>query len=293
MTKAPPGRLMTLTQVYISDVSAAAVQRRVRAGEWQIVLPDVLLTRSGPLTFRERCEAVLLWAGAEAALCGPTAATWDGLKGHGSTKIHVAVPGWSGLRSRDFVVVRRSRLLGPSHVHPRKRPRRVRIQRAVVDLAVEARSVDTAIALVAAAIQQRLTRASDIRAVLDDFPRACWRAEILDALSDLEGGSHSLPELQAYRALVAAGLPPPSRQAVRMEGGRRRYLDLFWDELGLCIEIDGAFHISLDQWWADIQRDTELTLDGVRVLHVPAFVVRHRPDLFVDLVRRGLGLAAA
>jgi hypothetical protein len=168
----------------------------------------------------------------------------------------------------------------------------VRIQRAVVDLATEARTLDDAVATVAAAIQQRLTRVDDLRAILQDFPRARWRAEVLDALHDLDGGSHSLPELQAYRAIRAAGLPIPSRQAVRYEGNRRRYLDLFWDDLRLCIEIDGAFHLSPDHSWADMARDAELTLDGISVFHVPAFVVRHHPDAFVDLVRRCLAALA-
>ena len=192
----------------------------------------------------------------------------------------------SGLRSRDFVVVHRTLWLDSLHIHPTRRPRRARIERAIIDIATGARSWQQAIAVAAAAVQQGLTRVEDMEAVLADFPRACWRRELLSMFTDLEGGSQSLPEVQAMQAIRAGLLPVPDRQAIRMEGKRRRYLDLFWDAFLLCIEIDGRMHITVEQWWADMLRDAEITIGGPSVVRIPAFIVRELPNEFVALVRR-------
>jgi hypothetical protein len=55
-----PGSLLTLSKAYELGLVASTIQRRVRTGEWQMVLPDVLLTRAGPLTSAQQRGAALL-----------------------------------------------------------------------------------------------------------------------------------------------------------------------------------------------------------------------------------------
>lgn len=285
-TLVPGNAVLTLSQLYLTGMSAGAVRQRIKNGLWQMPLPDVVLTRPGPLTTRQQREAALLWAGPDAALAGETAAAIDGLRGYPDDRVHVMAHTDSGLRSRDFAVVHRTLLLDARHVHPARRPRRARIERAVIDIATRARSWEDGIAVMAAAVQQRLTRTEDLRSILADFPRARWRYELLSVLGDLEGGSASLPEVQAIRAIRSGGLPVPDRQTVRMEGERRRYLDLWWDAWRLCLEIDGRLHLSTTTWWQDMLRDAEITIDQSNVVRIPAFIVRLKPEVFTDLVRR-------
>jgi very-short-patch-repair endonuclease len=41
-------------------------------------------------------------------------------------------------------------------------------------------------------------------------------------------------------------------------------------------------------WWADMQRDNELTIDGYRVLRFPAFVVRDNPEVVAAQIAQAL-----
>jgi len=41
-------------------------------------------------------------------------------------------------------------------------------------------------------------------------------------------------------------------------------------------------------WWADMQRDNELTIDGYRVLRFPAFVVRDTSRVVAAQIARAL-----
>jgi hypothetical protein len=38
------------------------------------------------------------------------------------------------------------------------------------------------------------------------------------------------------------------------------------------------WHMDAGAWWADMERDNELTVGGYRVLRFPAFAVRDSPD---------------
>ena len=106
---------------------------------------------------------------------------------------------------------------------------------------------------------------------------------------DAAGGAHSLGELGALRLIRAAGLPEPTSQHVRRDtSGRRRYLDLYWAEWGLHVEIDGAHHLDARQAWLDAERHNQLWTAGDRVLRFPVWVVRERPSRFIDDVRRAL-----
>ena len=101
------------------------------------------------------------------------------------------------------------------------------------------------------------------------------RKEIRSVLADIAGGSHALSELD-FTALVVRqfGLPEPSRLVPRLDGqGRRRWLDVCWERAGLVVEIDGAAHIDVLQYWDDMDRGNDLTLEHHRVLRFPAWVI--------------------
>jgi hypothetical protein len=116
-----------------------------------------------------------------------------------------------------------------------------------------------------------------------------FRKLILLVLADIDGGAHSLAEIDFARLCRRAGLPAPSRQRVRTDAtGRRRYLDVAWDQFGLVVEIDGMFHMELARWTDDSFRGNEISLDGRVLLRFPALVLRIDPERVLAQVRQGL-----
>jgi very-short-patch-repair endonuclease len=161
--------------------------------------------------------------------------------------------------------------------------------RTVVDAAQWAPSAEVATAIVAAAFQRGLITEEEVAQVLGRLPRARRRSVIAEAAADAAGGSHSPAELDYLRRSRRQGLPEPSRQVFRVDAsGRRRYLDLYYEQWGVHVEIDGAQHNDVRAAWADMRRQNDLWIPGDRVLRFPAYAVRHRPAEVFAQVRAGL-----
>jgi very-short-patch-repair endonuclease len=86
------------------------------------------------------------------------------------------------------------------------------------------------------------------------------------------------------RELARRGLPPPTRQALRTDRSGRSYLELYWPELGLVVEIDGIHHAWAENVVGDALRQNALMLDGDTVLRVPLLGLRLQPDAFYSQV---------
>jgi hypothetical protein len=71
-------------------------------------------------------------------------------------------------------------------------------------------------------------------------------------IDDIAGGSRALSELDFLNYVVRPlGLPMPDRQVPRADpNGRRRWLDGLWEKARLIVEIDGAGHADILQYWA-------------------------------------------
>ncbi len=265
-------------EVAVRALGRPAVRHRLVTGAWQRVHLRVLVTHSGPLSPPQTRWAAVLHAGADAVLSHATAAELGGLQGFPSRTIHVSVPNAHQAPAVPGVRVHRRRGLGADGILPAVRPHRMRIEHALLDMASTATSEDAARAVLAAGVQQRLTTAARLRAVLDRLVRVRWRRLISETLADVEGGSHSLPELRFVRALRAASIPLPDRQVARQRASGRWYLDAHWEHARLTVEIDGTGHLDPRTWLADLARGNELTLAGDRVLRFPSFAVRDHPD---------------
>lgn len=119
------------------------------------------------------------------------------------------------------------------------------------------------------------------------------RQLLLRVLTDCAGGAHALPERSFRLLLRRNGLPMPDQQVPRLDtDGRRRYLDAAWRRYRLRVEIDGAAHREVRQWWADLERTNALVLldDGYRELRFPAALIESRPARVVAVVEAGLWL---
>jgi very-short-patch-repair endonuclease len=240
------------------------------------------------LTERQLSRIALLSAGPNAVLAGLTAARLDGFKwladkGTSATSsIHVI--GQAGHKRRVIpspftIVMHYSRTLTSADVHPTRQPRRTRIARSLVDAAAWMSTDRGAMAVLAAGVQQRLARVEDMRQIVGRIETLRRRGLMAAILADIEGGAQALSELDFTQQVIRRHrLPEPSRQVARRdERGRRRWIDVMWDEWKVVVEIDGAQHADPLQRWDDMERDNGLNLDGYRPLRFPAWLVRQDP----------------
>lgn len=128
--------------------------------------------------------------------------------------------------------------------------------------------------------------------VLDQMPRVRRRRLILATATDAAGGAHSGGELDFLSLVRRSGLPEPTRQRIRRDAtGRRRYLDAYFEEWRVHVEIDGGQHLDPAHAWADMRRQNDLWVDGDRVLRFPTWVLRAQPEEVVAQLRAALRAA--
>ncbi|HZG95421.1 MAG TPA: hypothetical protein VEZ46_11985 [Mycobacteriales bacterium] len=221
------------------------------------------MTHNGPLTTEQERWAAVLHAGSRAALSHHTSATLDGLQRYADELVHVTVPHSSSVQSRSFVRVHRARCPPDEcdDIHPVHEPPRMRLPRAVVEMARAARRQDDARGPLAAAVQQGLVRAGDLRDVLRRVGPVPREASLVVALDDIENGAHSVLELDFVQLVRECGAPMPHLQTRLLAGGVRR-LDATWPAYGVWAEVDGAAHREDSQWQADLDRHNEVSVAG-------------------------------
>lgn len=274
---------------------------KIESKRWQRPCFGVVVTHAGPLSDEQILRVVLARYGPRAALAGLTAAKLDHFKGFDDSgpvaelPIYVLAP--SGTRRRPApsgldVVVHQSTLLTDTDVHPLRQPRRTRIARSLVDAASWMPTDRGAMAVLAAGVQQGKVRVDDVRAVLDRVGKVRRRGLMRDILRDIEGGAQALSELDfAQKVIRQFKLPEPSFQkGTRDSRGRRRWIDVAFEEWKVAVEIDGAQHMRpLDQW-DDMERDNDLAAGGYETLRFPAWLVRDNPGYvarkILDALRR-------
>ena len=278
--------------------SPAAVRHRLATGRWRRPCRGVLVTFTGETDHRQHVWVALLAAGPGAALAGLAAAEIDGLRQVRTQRRHVIdiliparrrAPELRGRLSADMppVVVRRTRHL------PRRelldRPVRTSIGRSLVDAAQWAANDQDARTILAAGCQQRLVSPAQMLDLVTGMSRLRRRALIRQTAHDLAGGPEALSEIDLARLCRRSGLPAPKHQERRRDtAGRVRYVDAYWPEWQLQVEVDGGHHMDVRQWEADMRRQNDIWLAGERILRFTAFRVRHRPAEVAEQIRRAL-----
>lgn len=263
--------------------------RALRTGRWKRY-GRVVVMHNGPLTQEQLLWVSVLRSPSGVVLGGLTAALRRGLQLPAPDRPELLVPAAGPLPHLQGVDVRRTRLLTAADVHPTAQPPQLRLPRAIVDRASRLARPDDVRALLCAGVQQRRVRPGDLREVVLRLGPVRHRGLLLRTLDDVEGGAHSVRELQFLRLLRRAGLPLPERQVLRRHAGGRHYLDAVWDHFALHVEIDGLGHLLVLSWSSDVDRSNELALTSraeVR-LRIPGFWLDERPAHVVDQVRRGL-----
>ncbi|GAB3799370.1 hypothetical protein [Micromonospora zhanjiangensis] len=232
-----------------------------------------MLAGNGRLTLDQQLWVAVLVTGPDSVLAGATAAAEGGVRGLRRQAIHVLVPAHrrparNVLRTLPIdmpgVILHRTSILPEEHVQL-ARPMRTTMARAVVDAAAWARGADQARVVLASACQQRRVTPAELGAVLERLPNVPRRALIRQTIDDISGGAEALSEINFVRLCRRYRLPVPDLQERRVDAaGRNRYLDAYWREYRLHVEVDGAHHMDVKQVLDSLRSNrTELVQDSL------------------------------
>jgi very-short-patch-repair endonuclease len=267
--------VITRRQALDAGLPATAVDNQLRSQRWQQLQRGVYACFSGSPARDSELWAAVLRAGEDAALSHLTAAELYGLtrgvsrgmsRGMSSEPpglIHVTVPASRRAGIIRGGVLHFSRFLEQTR-HPMLLPPRTRIDDTVLDLAQISGTFDEAFDWVCRAVGRRLTTPARLRAALQARPRERWRTDLLAVLADVGDGAQSNLELRYVRKVERAhGLPAARRQAKIVTAGRTRYVDNFYEEAKLAVELDGRAAHPPEQRWDDNHRDNEHARQGI------------------------------
>ena len=269
------------------------VESNIRAERWMALTPRVVSTFTGVPTWRQRSWTAVLHAGGTALVGGLTALEVHGLENWHRDEVTVLVDDELSFEPVDGVRFFRTRRDLGGMRDPEADLPLCRVEPAALLFAGYDRSRRTAQGLLAATVQQGLATAEHLLAwteVLKPLRRA---PVIRELLADILGGSQSLAEVDVVRMCRVAGLQPPRRQSRRRDrAGRLRYTDCEWDLPDgrvLVLEVDGAFHVDVQSYGADVKRQRGLTTPDRIVIRCTSQEVRREPwEVTRDLVALGV-----
>lgn len=250
-------------QLLAACVSQARIRTMLRRRELVPLHPGVYVTHTGDPTWSQRAWAGVLYA-------APAALHLDAALGReGSGSIDLAVDWSRRVRSQPGLRIHRVRHLD-GQVQWNLGPPRVRLEVACVEVAHRAPDDLAAIAALTDAVGARRTTAARLRAAVEGRSRLRRRQLLLDVLTDVEAGTHSVLE-HGYlaRVLRPHALPLPDRRQSPRETGRgRQYRDGEHDDLGIPVELDGSSHDDREARDDDADRDLDDLATGRVVLRL-------------------------
>ena len=275
--------------------STIAFRCRARGGNWWSPLSGLVALARGTPTDRQRLEGALLYGGAESLVTGVAACRLYGLERvPDDDRVHLLVRHETRRRSQGFVLVERTERMPSSRV--RDGVRCAPVHRAVLDAARRLTRLDEARALLAEAVQRRMTTVAALRQELE--AGSCRGTALVRAvLVELESGVRSASE--AWCREIVAGMEdmPPVRWNASLywaDGTFLACVDGFVDELALAIEVDSfEYHADPVAFDATLRRQALLTGAGVLVLAVTPRRLQADPELVRRDLRRACEQARA
>lgn len=274
-------------QLYAAGITRGEVRAALRAGRWQRVSDEVVACHNGPLDRVAHQWAAVLQGGPRAQLDGASSLIASGLERFRVDRIRVSVPRGARVRRTRLYNVRQTRRWSADDRMPGGVPR-TRVPVAAVRAALWAASDQQASLVLTMVVQQGLATASQLGDEALRIRRDRRRNLIHMTIIDLLDGARALGELDIKRDLLRRGLPPPERQVLRRDRAGRYFLDLYWPDLGVVVEIDGVHHIWAENVVGDALRQNALAIDGDIVLRLPLLGLRLQPDDFFRQVGEAL-----
>lgn len=278
-------------EVYAASVTRAEVRANLAAGRWQRVGRQALVTHNGPVTEDALRWVAVIEAGPRAILDGVSSLQAAGLRNFDQDVIRVSVPRGARVRRVPGVDIRQTRRWAPDDVVAAPGVPRSRNEVAGGRGALWARSDRQAALVLTMAVQQGLTTADGLAREMLQVRRDRRRSFIHAVLLDLLDGVRSLGELDFARLCRERGLPEPSRQVVRRGRKGKYYLDVFWDDWSVVVEVDGIHHSWAQNVVDDALRHNDVALGAHTVLRLPLLGLRVAPDDFFTQIERALAAA--
>ena len=260
------------------------VRREIGAERWASHGNQTVAMHTGALSeLARRWNAVWEIGASVAALDGVTALHHAGMSGfdeqtvHLSVKHTVEVEGVEGVKVHKVIRRVDAELVGSGI--PRTRP-----AIAAVRAAHWAVSDRQAALLLVMPVQQRLCSGAHLLDAVALIPGRNRRKFIHVVAHDVADGAHSLAELDFVKACRERGLPEPTRQEIRRLPNGAAYLDVWWEEAALAVEVDGTGHLRGLQMVDDDLRQNEVQLGNDLVLRVGILGWRLVPNRYLDQV---------
>jgi very-short-patch-repair endonuclease len=272
-------------QLYALGLTRSQIRAELRAQRWRRHGSQAVAVHNGALTAHGEFWAATLNVGADAALDGVSALIAAGLTGFEEPLIHISVSKGTRYRRARGVRIHETRRRRPGDVDV-DGPPQVHTPVAAIRAALWARTNREAALLLAMTVQQRLCPVGDLAIAFAVIRRHRRRTLIGDVLMDVAGGAESMGELDFATECRRRGIPAPTRQVRRRLRSGAAFLDAYWKDYGVVVEIEGAHHIRLDIALADSLRQNELTIANDRVLRIPLLALRAAPDQVFEQIER-------
>jgi hypothetical protein len=242
---------------------------------------------NGPVGELGTSWAAVFQGGPRACLDGPSSLVASGLERFSVDRVRVSVPRGAVARRTAEIDIRQTRRwdvadLAPSGI-PRTRP-----EVAAVRAALWAKTDKQATYLLTLTVQQGLASASSLAQQALRIRRDKRRILVQTVVGDLLDGARSLGELDVAHELTRRGLPAPDRQSLRRDKRGRYYLDLYWPQWRLVVEIDGIHHSWAENVVGDALRQNLLCISGDTVLRLPLLGLRVCADEFFEQIEAAL-----
>ena len=279
---------MSRRQLYAAGITRSEVRANVAARRWRTIGRNTIAVHMGPLDDHAIRWVAVLEAGPRAYLDGVPALIEAGLKGFDAESVRVSVPRGAKVWRVRGVDIRQTRRFDPTDVVPGPGIPRSREPVAAVRAALWARTDKEAALALTMSVQQNIASAEDIGREMLKVRRDKRRAFIHGILLDLLDGARSLSEIDFARECRRRGLPEPTRQLVRRGRQGRYYLDVYWEQWGLVVEIDGIHHSWFKNIVGDAVRHNDIALSRDLVLRVPVLGLRLEPETFFGQIEQGL-----
>jgi hypothetical protein len=266
----------TIGQLLGYGLSESFVRAQVSAGRWQRVGHRCVVAHNHLLTRVQWMWVAVSDPQGPIALAGLTALELGGFRffGRETEQIHVIVR--RGARYHRFpgVKVHESRRFDPLAVIPVAGLPCMPPARSALDAGAWQPHARYACGVLAAAVQQRVCTAEALADELRFVGRIRHKQHMRLAVLDIAGGAEALSELDIGTLCRRYGLVAPRRQRIRRDqSGRRRYLDCEWDLPDgrvVVLEVDGAHHLRVEHWEADIKRERSVVVSRRAVLRCTA-----------------------
>lgn len=242
----------------LPGVDGTSVNRMLRRRELVEVHRGVYVDHTGTPSWQQLAWAAVLWAW-PAALAGESA--WRAFEGPGrrrrdTGRLHVVVERDRRLAPPAGVEVHRRAGFG-AHALWNLGPPRLRLEEAVLDVALAAPDELALVAALADAAGSRRTTAARLSDALAARARVPGRKLLVDVLADVAAGSCSVLEREYLRRVERPhGLPRGSRQVLLEHAGRTMWQDVVYEPWDVHVGLDGRLdHTALVDRDRDLERD--------------------------------------